>query len=160
MSKIILSDLCRVILLPKDSAYTGKLNDLYREKVHDESFQLLDHFFINEELLHFYKALKKQGYRIYMLTSDAIYADEKLQEFLAPVFEKIFSAKKMGMMKSDVRIFHKVAENLGVATQDIVYVDDAQKYISAAREAECQTIPFLSNDQVIHEIGLHLAGDK
>ena len=103
-------------------------------------------------MLDFYKELKGIGYPLYLFTSDEIQDDLELHSVLVTVFDKIFSAKQMGLTKADPYAFEVIAKNVNADVKDILFIDDAQKYLTAANDAGCQTIQFISNDQVLRQL--------
>ena len=71
MIRAIVFDFSRVLLFPKDSGYTGSLNERHRELSKRGDYKLLEHFSLNEELLSYLDKIKGR-YDLYVFTSETI----------------------------------------------------------------------------------------
>lgn len=151
MIKAILSDFSRVLLFPKDESYGGSLNGLYRQEKGSHDFRFFDFFYLNEDLLNYYKSLRSKV-KIYMLTSEQIQNDPALQPYLAPVFDEIFSAEDMGVHKKQAEAYQLVAQEAGLQPEEILFIDDSKVNLDAASEAGCMTLQFLDNDHTKPDI--------
>jgi len=62
MPTALLSDFSRVLLRPKDKAYTGGLNALHKRLLAElrGTYSIFDHYELNEELLDFYPILERK----------------------------------------------------------------------------------------------------
>lgn len=83
---------------------------------------------------------------------------------LVPIFERRhghwlrhFAARtyscRIGVAKPDRRAYRICAEQLGVGTQDVLFFDDSERNVVAAREAGMTAEVFTSPDQVRRRIG-------
>lgn len=152
MIKIILSDLARVMLYPKDKNYTGELNYLHKQLVKEKDYSFGDHFFLDEEIFIFYEGLK-DDYKLYMFTSGIIQDVEEITDRLQGLFEVIFSAEKMGMTKRDKEAYEKIIKEIGVEPDEILFIDDSITYINPAKEAGMKTYHFKELDELKKVIG-------
>lgn len=84
---------------------------------------------------------------------------------LVPIFERRhghwlrhFAARtyscRIGVAKPDRRAYRICAEQLGVGTQDVLFFDDSERNVVAAREAGMTAEVFTSPGQVRRRIGL------
>lgn len=144
----ILFDFSRVILFPKDENYKGMLNDLYR-KIIEEKSPFLSYFKFNEELLDFLKPLKEK-YHLSIYTTDIIQKDPEVKKILDPIFEEIFAANDLGISKKDPQGYLVIASKLNVKPEQILFIDDGEINIQAAKQAGLQTIRYLSNEQLFN----------
>lgn len=151
----LLFDFSRVILFPRDENYSGLLNELYR-KILEEKSSFLDHYRINEELLNFLKPLKEK-YHLSIYTTDIIQNDPVAKQFLDPIFEEIYAANDLKVSKKDPDGYLVVAEKLNVKPEQILFIDDGEKNIEAAKKAGFQTIRYLSNEQLFKELKYYLS---
>lgn len=156
MIKALTSDVSRVLLFPKDKSYKGGLNPLYKEHMYSEDFDFFTYFKINTELLDFYKDLKK-NLQIYILTSDIIQTDPKLQPYWEPVIDGIFSAADMPTDKTNPKTYAYLTSKLGVTPTNVVYVDDNAQNIEAANTIGLITILHENNHDTIEKINRLLA---
>lgn len=146
----ILFDFSRVILFPKDENYKGLLNDLYR-KITEEKLSFLEHYKFNEELLNFLKPLKEK-YHLSIYTTDIIQNDQEVRRILDPIFEEIFAANDLGISKKDPKGYLVIAGKLNVKLEQILFIDDGEKNIEAAKQAGLQTIHYSSNEKLFEEL--------
>ena len=78
--------------------------------------------------------------------------------------EKLFSAQQVelfdavalsyetGFVKPDPRAYQIIAERLGVTPEECVFIDDQERYCTAAREQGMQAIVYHSPEQLRHEL--------
>ena len=107
---IILFDLSRVILFPKDKTYAKDLNPLYAKLTEKEKEKFWEYFELNNSLLAALEELQKKQ-DIYMFTSGLIQDAPQLKQALK-VFKKIYSAEKMNMHKTNPRAYQLIARDL------------------------------------------------
>jgi len=134
MIKAILSDLSRVVLLPKDKKYHGKLNDLYKEHAREDNFIFFKYFETNERLLNLFSELKSK-LPIYLFTTEYIQNDPAIKPKLESVFNRIFSADELGLFKKDPKSYLLIASEMNIDPTLILYIDDLSENIATAKEA-------------------------
>src|SRR5579862_9428561 len=120
MIKALITDFSRVLLFPKDKNYKGSLNALHKEFSIQQEYKLVDHFELNNELLHYYKSLGDKV-ELYLFTSEIIQDAPELQPFLQPAFKGVYSALKMGVDKKDENAYRQVVSLVGFAPDEIIY---------------------------------------
>ena len=72
-------------------------------------------------------------------------------------FDHLTFSHRLGIAKPDPAIYRHAAEGLGVAPGRVLFVDDREDNIRAAREAGMQAIQYTSPEefaQAMHEAGL------
>lgn len=134
MIKVLLFDLARVILFPKDTNYTEELNLLHRKLATTSDYNFNDHFYLNEDMITYLRILKEK-INIFMFTSGSIQNAPEIKGILENIFKKIFSAEELGLSKKDPQAYLKVAEIIGYKPEDILFIDDNLGNISAAQQA-------------------------
>ncbi|MDO8452878.1 MAG: HAD-IA family hydrolase [bacterium] len=149
MLNTIIFDFSRVLLFPKDPTFTGRLNDLYREKVNDLGFNFFDHFQLNQELLDYLETIRDM--ELYVFTSDTIQEDPSLTPHLQ-IFRKIYSSKKLNTQKTNPEAYKIVLEDMKKSSEEVLFIDDTQANIDGAKEAGLQTILYTSNEQLISKL--------
>lgn len=152
MIKAIVSDFSRVLLFPKDRTYQGTLNGLHKELAQKPGYNALDHFDLNIDLLDYYQSLKNKV-KLYIFTSDIIQDAPEFQQYLQPVFTKIYSASKLNIDKKDISAYKKITAELELSTQEILYIDDNRKNIEAAETAGLKTLLYQNNEDLFTKIG-------
>lgn len=131
----ILSDFSRVILFPKDKNYKGTLNGLYKELENKKiPYDFFDYFEFNEDILKLYKQLKNK-YSINIFTTGTIQNTNEVKQKLDNIFDNIFSAEQYGLDKGNPDSYKFIAKKLGKPTNQILYIDDQEKNIKAAKNA-------------------------
>ncbi|MGD9129774.1 MAG: HAD-IA family hydrolase [Candidatus Woesebacteria bacterium] len=151
MINTILSDFSLVILFPKDKTYTGKLNDLHAKLTAEQGdYNFFEYFELNQELLDFYKQLK-ENYSVNVFTTGVVQNVPAVREIIDPIFDNIHTAKDYGVDKKDPEAYKLIAEKLGKRTEEILFTDDKEKNITAAKEAgltaiSYKNVPQLKND--------------
>jgi epoxide hydrolase-like predicted phosphatase len=63
---------------------------------------------------------------------------------LIDAFDVIIISGEVGILKPDARIYHLVAERLGVPAADCLFVDDFEENVAGAQAAEMQAVHFVS----------------
>lgn len=153
MIQAVVSDFSRVLLFPKDQDYTGSLNALHRELQTKPDYNPLDHFSLNQPLLNFYRSLTKP---VFILTSDSIQDAPEFQPFLKPVIRTIFSAKKMKTDKKESQAYVLVVEQLHLLPSEVLYIDDSEENIAAARQAGLTTVLYRDFQETAEQISAYL----
>ncbi len=152
MITTVISDFSRVILQPIDANHEGGLNALHKELIQQlGTYDLWEYFVINEELLSFYSSLKPTV-SINIFTKGTIQKEPQIKEKITPIFENIFSATELNLSKKDPESYKLIAKKLNVQPEEILYVDDQQGNIDAAKQAGMNVILFTSTKQILKEI--------
>lgn len=151
MIKALTFDLSRTLIFPKDRAYAGELNALYRKLVQDPKFDFLANFELNEELFLYLTNLKEK-YKMYMFTSGTLQNAPEIKNKIDALFEKVFSAEQMMVKKNEYGSYKKVAQLLGLSPNNILFVDDLSDNINAAKFAGFDAFQFKDNKSVISYI--------
>ena len=154
MIKALISDFSRVLLFPKHRDYTGGLNDLYRHHKTEAHFNFFHHFELNEELFAFLLPLNKIDK--YILTTEEIQNDPAIRSKIRGLFRHVFSAKEMGLSKTDPAIYTMVLQTIQLAPADVLYIDDLEVNVNAARQAALPAIQYKSVPQLKAEIQPYL----
>lgn len=162
MYSTLLSDFSRVLLFPKDTAYTGGLNALHKqlkEKLGD-NYRPLDYFEFNTELLDFYKSLKNR-YSLNILTTDVIQNHHDIRRHLDGLFKNVFSASELGLEKTEPGSYLFIAKRLNVKPETVVYIDDQITNVNAAEAASMAAVHYQNdNRKAIARISGFLAPEK
>jgi FMN phosphatase YigB (HAD superfamily) len=147
MIKAILVDFARTLIFPKDKTYLGGVNVLHEKLKVDSSYKLFDHFELNEVLIKHLKILS-ESIPVYMFTSDFIQEDVSLRSQVTPLFTKVYSARAMGMSKSEFDTYKFIANDLNLKPEEILFIDDNLNNVKAARDAGMEIIHFKDNSDI------------
>lgn len=151
MIKTLLFDFSRTLLLPKESTYTGKLNDLYRSLISNKNYNFYDHFVLNEELLDYLEHLKDK-YTLAIYTTDIIQNDPAIKPALDKLFSYVFAANDLTVSKREAQGYLVIAKQLNNKPVEILFIDDLTANIEAAKQAGLQIIQFISNKQLFEDL--------
>jgi len=106
---------------------------------------LLSHEIVkNDALIDYIAELKKQGYKIGMISNIA--TNWIRESLLTPaeqeLFDEMIFSYEVGLAKPDPRIFILACERLRVSTHEAVMIDDVPSYCEAARAEGLSAIVF------------------
>lgn len=148
MIKVLLFDFSRVLLHPTDKTYSGSLNTLHKELKDNESFYVFHYFKLNEQILEYLKTVKEK-FRLAIFTTDIIQDDPLIKERIDPLFEKIYSASKLGITKKTKDSYEFISRDLGVKPEEILFIDDTESNIIPAKEAGLKTHHYKTNGELL-----------
>jgi HAD superfamily hydrolase (TIGR01549 family) len=151
MITTLLFDFSRVLLFAKSTSYNGELNALHQELSLNPNYNFLNNFELNGELLSYLDSIKNK-ISLYIFTSGTIQNAPEIKDKIEKVFKKVFSAGDLGISKSDPDAYKLVAESLGINAEEILFIDDMEKNINAARKANLQTYLYQNNKDLVEEI--------
>lgn len=149
--KALLFDFSRTLLFPKDKNYDGGLNSLHQKLSEDQNYKFLDNFELNSELMKYSNSIKDKV-SLYIFTSESIQEDPSIKDDISKLFIKIYSAKKMGMSKKDPESYKHIAQDIGLNPGEILFIDDSQENLDAAKIAGLATTKYTNNPETIESI--------
>lgn len=153
MIKILLIDFAQVLLFYKTKKNIESLNNKYTElKKESSSYNPLDTFIINQELLDYISKKNSNGYTSYIFTSGYTHADPQIEPILKHYFKKVITTTDIGFPKSFKKSFELISKFLNIKTNEIVFVDDQVKNVKAAKTAGIKAIQFTNTQETISEI--------
>lgn len=100
------------------------------------------------------KKLKKSGYKLGVL-SNAGFPDVECirkKKFFS-YFDKAFFSCKLGYAKLDLIVYRKVLKVLGIRASNLVFIDDMERNVSAARKVGIKAILFRDARQLKKDLG-------
>jgi putative hydrolase of the HAD superfamily len=110
-------------------------------------------FWENEALTRILPELKK-NYNLYLLSNTNLihrkYGWDKYS-FLKK-FDRLFLSYEIGFAKPDKEIYQFVISNIPFTEKEILYIDDIQEYIEAAKSLGWNAIKFTSNDDLFKDL--------
>jgi HAD superfamily hydrolase (TIGR01509 family) len=148
MIKVLLFDFSRVLLHPIDKTYFGSLNSLHKQLKDNESFYVFHYFELNEQILEYLETIKGK-LRLAIFTTDIIQDDPLIKERIDPLFEKIYSASKLGITKKTNESYDFLAKDLNVKPEEILFIDDTESNIIPANEAGFKTHHYKNNGELL-----------
>lgn len=107
----------------------------------------------NKELHDYFRGLRP-AYQTAILSNSFVGAREREQE--AYDFENscdfIIYSHEVGLSKPDPRIYTLLCKRLGLAPNEVVFLDNSESIIESAREFGLHAVHFKNNEQAIAEI--------
>lgn len=107
----------------------------------------------NEEMIAYFRALRPR-YHTGILSNSFVGAREHEEErygFTSMVNVAIYSHEE-GVRKPDRAIYALICERLGARPDEIIFLDDVEQNVAAARDYGIHAIQFRDNSQAIAEI--------
>jgi HAD superfamily hydrolase (TIGR01509 family) len=113
----------------------------------------------NEDLIAYFRGLRPR-YRTAILTNSFVGAreQEEVRFGFSSMTDLAIYSHEEGIRKPDPRFFALASERLGIAPVEIVYLDDRQDYVDAARDCGFQAVLCTSTPQAIADIEALLHG--
>jgi epoxide hydrolase-like predicted phosphatase len=116
---------------------------------------------LNVELATYFAGLRPR-YQTAIISNSFVGAREKEQERygFGDMCDLIIYSHEVGIKKPDRRIFELTCERLGVQPSEMIFLDDVEEAVAAARELGIHAIHFKETSQSIADIEARLQGNK
>ncbi|MFI1735884.1 HAD family hydrolase [Streptomyces acidicola] len=108
----------------------------------------------NEAFLEFLRGLRRDGYRLALLTNN-VREWEPLWRAQLPVdelFDVVVDSHREGVRKPDPAIYRILLERLDTTPQHCLFVDDTEENCTAAAELGIRSVRFADTDGAVREI--------
>ncbi|MGJ5828273.1 HAD family hydrolase [Streptomyces ossamyceticus] len=108
----------------------------------------------NEPFLAFLRALRRDGYRLALLTNN-VREWEPLWRAQLPVdelFDVVVDSHREGVRKPEPEIYRILLDRLGTPAQRCLFVDDTEENCRAAAELGMRAVRFADTDSAVREI--------
>jgi putative hydrolase of the HAD superfamily len=107
---------------------------------------------LNEPLVEYIRAMSSRV-RVGALTNNWSFARANLARCgMAELFEVVINSAEEGVQKPDRRIYEIALERLGLPASEVVFVDDREENVIAARELGMSGIVFRTTEQTIADL--------
>lgn len=102
----------------------------------------------------FFERLKRRGYSLYVLSNtNEIHYDYTSVSFnFWKYFDKIFLSFQMGVMKPYREVFDRVLSDIPFEKKQVLFIDDDQRNIKAAKSFGIDSIRFTGRDALEEEL--------
>lgn len=104
---------------------------------------------LNKELLAWFPALKKQGYKIGILSNNYTKLDEPS---LSGITDAVLTSSEIGFAKPDKEAFAALFEELNVLPQEAIFIDDSRRCLEKSAEIGYHPILFIDNNQLKQDL--------
>jgi len=110
-----------------------------------EAIKAIEHNVTDDELLEYLAAELKPRYKLGVLSNaGADWLDKLFSPAQIALFDAVALSYETGFVKPDPRAYQAIAERLGVEASECVFIDDQERYCTAAREQGMQAIVYTS----------------
>jgi putative hydrolase of the HAD superfamily len=112
----------------------------------------------NEELFRYIEQELRPHYKIGLLSNaGGNWLHELFSDDQAKLFDTVNLSCDTGFLKPDERAYYSIARELGFKTEDCVFIDDQERYCTAARDVGMQAILYQDFEQCRAELDKLLA---
>ena len=127
--------------------------------ISDFSEVWFSHLHPNVAMLELMRGLSRRGYRMALLTNNVREWERhwRPQMPIDEIFELVVDSGFVGIRKPEPEIYLLTQERLGVAAEEILFVDDIDVNVAAARELGWNAVQFSDNAQAVAAIDAALA---
>jgi epoxide hydrolase-like predicted phosphatase len=108
---------------------------------------------LNAELTEYFAGLRP-AYRTGIISNSFVGAREREQERygFGQLTDLIIYSHEAGISKPDPRIYHLACDRLGIRPEEMIFLDDVESNVAAARDLGAHGILFTSTAQAIADI--------
>jgi HAD superfamily hydrolase (TIGR01509 family) len=97
---------------------------------------------LNEPLLQLAKELRA-AYKLALLSnSSSEYLRPLLEYYGMDIFDKVLVSAEIGQVKPQAAVFHKLLEELGLAADELVFIDDSAANTKAAAQLGIKSLTY------------------
>lgn len=113
-----------------------------------------DIFFAHEEVINLAERIKK-SYPLFLISNiNKLHFDYLLEKFpkIFSLFDKLVLSFEVRSVKPEEAIYNALREEAGAEFKDIIYIDDRQDLIDAARNFNLQCIRYTDFNRLINDL--------
>jgi putative hydrolase of the HAD superfamily len=115
--------------------------------------RILSGFVLRDWMIDLIKQLRTAGYLTGILSDQTHWLDDlDARDHFFMAFDRIYNSYYLGKGKQDPDLFSDVANDLGLPTSAILFVDDDAGNVKRARAAGLQAIHYVDQDSLIQEM--------
>ncbi len=115
--------------------------------------EILSRFVVRPEVLSRVDLLRSRGIIVALLSDQTDWLDEiDRQAALFAHFDRVFNSYHIHQSKRDAAVFTNVCTELGVKTEETLFIDDNPKHIERAKSRGLLTIHFVSIDDFAQQL--------
>lgn len=114
---------------------------------------IVDRFVLRPRMMEVVRTLRNEGFTVGILSDQTQWLDELDQrDDFFKEFQVVFNSYHLGKGKKDAEVFLLVAEKLGIAPHEILFVDDDLGNVSRAQSKGLMGIHFTNEGAFIEEM--------
>lgn len=115
---------------------------------------------IDYDMLALVDKLRQSGFKVGLLSNTTLEGAQYMREQgLAKHFDAFNASAEIKLMKPNPEAFAKLARELGVRLDELVFIDDGEKSLSTAKECGFTPILFTGRDDLLNQLqllGIHV----
>jgi len=100
--------------------------------------------FLDAELMETVHSLRQQGYKLGLLSNDALTLEAKLRDTYSidQAFDVIMISARIGVLKPDAAAYRAMIRALGVRADECIFIDDNAANVDGARAVGMHAVQF------------------
>ena len=119
----------------------------------EESHKAIENNVADEILLSYIATELKPHFKLGLLSNaGANWLDKLFRKDQINLFDAVALSYETGFVKPDPRAYQTIAERLGLMPEECIFIDDQERYCTAAREVGMQAIVYVSAKQLQTEL--------
>jgi epoxide hydrolase-like predicted phosphatase len=124
------------------------------EKCGDKAKKMYkDKFVFFPEIIELINKLKKEGFRLSILSNVFLYQAETIRELNGyALFDDVFLSCEKGLAKPDPKFYELVIKEMNVKPQECLFVDDKEKNILPAEKLGMKTVLAKEPNQIVKNV--------
>ncbi len=110
---------------------------------------------IDYDMLALVDKLRQSGFKVGLLSNTTLEGARYMREQnLDSHFDAFNASAEIKLMKPNPEAFAKLARELGVQLDELIFIDDSEKSLSTAKECGFTPILFISRDELLKQLQL------
>ena len=111
-----------------------RTNNIHKDLVEDFINNYINHVYVDDKIIELIKDLKKQGYKIYLLSNTQKYSYEKFIKDIEYLFDGITLSFKEHLLKPYNAIYERLIDKYNLVPEESLFIDDREDNISTANK--------------------------
>lgn len=108
---------------------------------------------INENVVDLVKQLRRKSYKTGLLSNNSMDGANAMRATgISRYFDTFIVSAEVGLMKPDVKIYELFADQLDIKLQELVFIDDSKRSLSASVECGFTPILFESYEKLVEDL--------
>lgn len=145
MAATLIVDFSRVLIFSHKQVESLNKHHHYLS-AHVKDYHVLDHFYLNEELLSLLDSVKEKV-QVYLFSDSSLHQLPEIKERIEHTFRQIISADESGYHKSDPKAYEWLVGHIGANPETTIFLDDKAGNVDAASSVGIHALRFVNNEQ-------------
>lgn len=122
------------------------------------STEILQRFVLRPQLMALVRRLRANGFVVGILSDQTVWLDQlDRQDHFYREFDRLYISYRLGKGKRDASLFEDVAVDLGLAPDEVIFIDDNRGNVERARSRGMIGIEYVSGEQCLAQLEALLA---